>query len=62
MGKPRRSTPAGEHRPVLLQEVLDALRLQPGDTVVDGTMGWAGTVSLPAAMVIFSPEGTVQVV
>ncbi len=39
---PQRSTPAGEHRPVLLHEVLDALRLQPGDTVVDGTMGWAG--------------------
>jgi hypothetical protein len=27
-----------------------------------GTMGFAGTVSLPLLMLIFSPEGTVQVV
>ena len=38
----RRSTPAGQHRPVLLQEVLEALRPCPGDLVVDGTVGWAG--------------------
>ncbi len=37
-----RSTPAGEHRPVLLDEVLAALALQPGMTVVDCTVGWAG--------------------
>src|SRR5262245_11709882 len=37
-----RSTPAGEHRPVLLDEVLAALRPQPGEVVVDCTVGWAG--------------------
>jgi 16S rRNA (cytosine1402-N4)-methyltransferase len=38
----RRSTPPGEHRPVLLEEVLDALRLRPGEVGVDCTLGWAG--------------------
>ena len=37
-----RSTPAGEHRPVLLDEVLAVLDPQPGHTVVDCTVGWAG--------------------
>ena len=37
-----RSTPHGEHRPVLLAEVLAALAPQPGETVVDCTLGWAG--------------------
>jgi 16S rRNA (cytosine1402-N4)-methyltransferase len=37
-----RSTPQGEHRPVLLDEVLSALAPQPGETVVDCTLGWAG--------------------
>jgi len=41
--KPRhRSTPQGEHRAVLLQEVLAALEPQPGQVVVDCTVGWAG--------------------
>jgi 16S rRNA (cytosine1402-N4)-methyltransferase len=38
----RRSTPAGEHRPVLLDEVLTALALAEGNVVVDCTTGWAG--------------------
>jgi 16S rRNA (cytosine1402-N4)-methyltransferase len=38
----QRSTPHGEHRPVLLDEVLQILAPQPGMTVVDGTVGWAG--------------------
>jgi 16S rRNA (cytosine1402-N4)-methyltransferase len=38
----RRSTAAGEHRPVLLSEVLAALDPQPGQTVVDCTLGFAG--------------------
>src|SRR5881275_1909053 len=38
----RRSTTAGEHRPVLLAEVLAALNPQPGQTVVDCTLGFAG--------------------
>ncbi len=37
-----RSTPAGEHRAVLLDEVLAVLGPQPGETVVDCTVGWAG--------------------
>ncbi|MBI2809196.1 MAG: 16S rRNA (cytosine(1402)-N(4))-methyltransferase RsmH [Planctomycetes bacterium] len=41
--KPKpRSTPAGEHRPVLLREILDLFDLRPGMTVVDCTVGWAG--------------------
>jgi 16S rRNA (cytosine1402-N4)-methyltransferase len=39
---PRRSTPPGEHRPVLLDEVLQALDPQPGQVIVDATIGWAG--------------------
>src|SRR5262245_38936284 len=44
MRKPhkQRSTPHGEHRPVLLAEVLDVLAPEPGMTVVDCTVGWAG--------------------
>src|SRR5262245_28333583 len=38
----RRSTAAGEHRPVLLNEVLAALDPQPGQTIVDCTLGFAG--------------------
>jgi 16S rRNA (cytosine1402-N4)-methyltransferase len=38
----QRSTPAGEHRPVLLDEVLAALDPRPGAVVVDCTVGWAG--------------------
>jgi 16S rRNA (cytosine1402-N4)-methyltransferase len=37
-----RSTPAGEHRPVLLDEVLAALDPRPGQIVVDCTVGFAG--------------------
>jgi 16S rRNA (cytosine1402-N4)-methyltransferase len=38
----KRSTPHGEHRPVLLDEVLRILDPQPGMVVVDCTVGWAG--------------------
>src|SRR5947209_6060228 len=38
----RRSTPQGEHRPVLLQEILQRFDLKPGMSVVDCTVGWAG--------------------
>jgi 16S rRNA (cytosine1402-N4)-methyltransferase len=37
-----RSTPPGQHRPVLLEEVLAVLAPQPGDVAVDATVGWAG--------------------
>lgn len=42
MKRPRRSTPAGEHRPVLLEPILEIFAPQPGQTVVDCTVGWAG--------------------
>src|SRR5450755_1925385 len=48
MGKPMRrplksrSTPQGEHRPVLLHEILQLFDLKPGMIVVDCTVGWAG--------------------
>ena len=37
-----RSTPQGEHRPILLAEVLAALDPQPGQIVVDATVGFGG--------------------
>jgi 16S rRNA (cytosine1402-N4)-methyltransferase len=40
--KYRRSTRAGEHRPVLLAEVLAALAPKPGQVVADCTLGFAG--------------------
>src|SRR5436309_8831455 len=42
MRRPQRSTPAGQHRPVLLDEVLDVLDPRPGEVAVDCTTGWAG--------------------
>ena len=42
MNRVRRSTAPGEHRPVLLTEVMTALAPQPGETVIDCTTGWAG--------------------
>ena len=38
----RRSTAAGEHRPVLLEEVLAVLNPQPGQAIVDCTLGFGG--------------------
>jgi 16S rRNA (cytosine1402-N4)-methyltransferase len=37
-GKP----PAGRHRPILVAEVLEALRPAPGLVAVDATLGWGG--------------------
>lgn len=42
MNRRHRSTPAGQHRPVLLAEVLAALSPVPGETFVDCTAGFAG--------------------
>ena len=35
-------TPAGMHVPIMVAEVLGALELRPGDTVVDCTLGYGG--------------------
>jgi 16S rRNA (cytosine1402-N4)-methyltransferase len=42
MFRGRRSTPSGEHRPVLLEKVLEVLAPAPGAILVDCTVGWAG--------------------
>jgi 16S rRNA (cytosine1402-N4)-methyltransferase len=41
-GRGRRSTLAGAHRPVMLDEVLAILDPKPGEVVVDCTLGYAG--------------------
>ena len=51
----RRSTPAGQHRPVLLAEVLAALEPRPGQVVVDCTLGGAGHAAEQLRRV--GPEG-----
>lgn len=35
-------TPAGTHRPIMVEELMAALRPQPGETAVDGTLGYGG--------------------
>lgn len=35
-------TPAGTHRPVMVQEILEALAPAPGDVAVDCTLGYGG--------------------
>lgn len=35
-------TPAGTHVPILVKEAMDALHPSPGDTVLDGTIGFGG--------------------
>lgn len=40
--KARGATPAGAHRPVMLDEVLDALGPLEGATILDCTLGWGG--------------------
>jgi 16S rRNA (cytosine1402-N4)-methyltransferase len=35
-------TPAGTHRPVLVQEILDVLNPQPGQMALDATLGYGG--------------------
>jgi 16S rRNA (cytosine1402-N4)-methyltransferase len=42
MRRGRRSTVAGEHRPVLLESVLAVLDPRQGQVIVDCTAGWAG--------------------
>ena len=42
--KIRRSgkTPAGTHVPILVDEILDFLRIQPGQIGLDATLGYGG--------------------
>ena len=35
-------TPAGMHRPIMVEEILAVLALQPGETAVDCTLGYGG--------------------
>lgn len=35
-------TPAGTHRPIMVGEILDGLKPQPGDIAVDCTLGYGG--------------------
>ncbi|HEV8267342.1 MAG TPA: 16S rRNA (cytosine(1402)-N(4))-methyltransferase RsmH, partial [Thermoanaerobaculia bacterium] len=35
-------TPAGSHRPILVDEVMSLLEPKPGDVAVDATLGWGG--------------------
>jgi len=42
----RGQTPAGQHRPVLVEEVLAALNPRPGERGVDATLGWGGHAEL----------------
>ena len=53
--KRRRSTAAGEHRPVLLAEVVAALNPQPGQTVADCTLGFAGHAA--ELLTLVAPDG-----
>lgn len=50
-------TPAGSHVPVLLDEVLAALRPRPGEIGLDGTLGRGGHAAALAARV--APDGFV---
>ena len=38
----RGQTPAGMHRPICVEEILNLLRPQPGETGVDATLGFGG--------------------
>jgi len=39
---PRRSTPEGAHRPIMVEEILRVFHLKPGDKVADLTLGHGG--------------------
>src|SRR6266850_653085 len=47
----RGQTPAGSHVPVLLDEVLEVLQLEPGDVVLDATLGHGGHAEAMAARI-----------
>ena len=39
-------TPAGTHRPIMVQEILDILAPKPGECAVDATLGYGGHASV----------------
>jgi 16S rRNA (cytosine1402-N4)-methyltransferase len=41
----RGQTPAGMHRAIMVSEILDSLKLSPGDVAVDCTLGYGGHAS-----------------
>jgi len=41
----RGSTPAGMHRPICVDEIMEVLRIQPGETGFDATLGYGGHAS-----------------
>ena len=51
-------TPAGTHRPIMPEEVLECLALEPGAMVLDGTLGYGGHTELFLQAV--SPGGRVN--
>lgn len=36
------NTPAGTHIPIMVEEILDFLQIQPGQTGLDATLGYGG--------------------
>src|SRR5690242_10270386 len=45
-------TPAGMHRPIMVDEVLECLRPQPGEVAVDCTLGGGGHARAILARVV----------
>ena len=56
MRGPRRSTPEGEHRPVLLKEILQLFNLQPARRSSMPTVGWGGHAA--EFLKAIGPDGT----
>lgn len=52
---PGPSMPLGEHVPVLLREVIEALRVRPGGRYIDGTVGLGGHAA--AILEASAPDG-----
>jgi 16S rRNA (cytosine1402-N4)-methyltransferase len=53
----RGQTPAGQHRPIMVSEIVAALAPAPGQIVVDCTLGWGGHTEVLAHAV--APGGRV---
>ena len=48
-------TPAGTHRPIMVDEILQCLAPQPGETVLDCTLGYGGHAQ--ALLTAIQPDG-----